>query len=108
MRVSPGVRGCVALARTPGEDLPLEAATFVVVDLETTGLSPVRSRICELGAVRVRALELDGEFETFVNPGERLPVAIQSLTGIRESDLRSAPPAAVAPCGGSSSSPGTR
>ncbi len=85
--------GCVALARTPGEDLLLEAATFVVVDLETTGLSPVRSRICELGAVRVRALELDGELETFVNPGERLPVAIQSLTGIRESDLRSAPPA---------------
>jgi DNA polymerase III epsilon subunit family exonuclease len=85
--------GCVALAQTPGADLLLEEATFIVVDLETTGLSPVRSRICELGAVRVRALELDGELETFVNPGERLPVAIQSLTGIRESDLRSAPPA---------------
>ena len=85
--------GCVALSRTPGSDLLLEEATFVVVDLETTGLSPVRSRICELGAVRVRALEVDGELETFVNPGERLPVAVQSLTGIRDSDLRSAPPA---------------
>ena len=36
----------------------LEKAEFVVFDLETTGLSAARSRICELGAVRVRALEL--------------------------------------------------
>ena len=85
--------GCVALAAPPGADLLLEDATFAVVDLETTGLSPVRSRICELGAVRVRRLELDGELQSFVNPGERLPVAIQSLTGIRETDLRAAPPA---------------
>ena len=83
--------GCVALASPPGSDLLLEDATFAVVDLETTGLSPVRSRICELGAVRVRRLELDAELQTLVNPGERLPVAIQSLTGIRDVDLRAAP-----------------
>ena len=35
----------------------LEEAEFVVFDLETTGLSAVQNRICELGAVRVRALE---------------------------------------------------
>src|SRR3712207_6205343 len=44
--------GAVGLAVEPGSDVLLEEATFAVVDLETTGLSPVRSRICELGAVR--------------------------------------------------------
>ena len=42
----------VGLAEPPGTDLPLERASFVVVDLETTGLRPGSSRICESGAVR--------------------------------------------------------
>jgi DNA polymerase-3 subunit epsilon len=83
--------GCVALAAPPGAGVLLEDAVFAVVDLETTGLSPVRSRICEIGAVRVRGLELDGELETLVDPGERLPLAIQTLTGISDADLRAAP-----------------
>src|SRR5712691_10201263 len=41
----------VGLAAAPGAALRLEDATFVVVDLETTGLSPGRSAICEIGAV---------------------------------------------------------
>ena len=83
--------GAVALAAARGEDVLLEEATFVVVDLETTGLSPGRSQICEIGAVRVRALDLDGEFQTLVNPGERLPALITSLTGIADRDVRRAP-----------------
>jgi DNA polymerase III epsilon subunit-like protein len=47
------------LADAPGTALPLESATYVVVDLETTGLSPGTSSICEIGAVRVRGLELE-------------------------------------------------
>ena len=67
--------GCVALAASGAERVPLEEASFCVVDLETTGLSPGRSRICEIGAVRVERLELAGTFETLVNPRERLPLA---------------------------------
>ena len=48
--------GSVALAGEQSDPL-LEEAEFVVFDLETTGLSPARDRICELGAVRVRGLE---------------------------------------------------
>src|SRR5689334_7041191 len=44
----------VALAAAPGLDCPLEDAEWVVFDLETTGLSPSSSRICEIGAQRVR------------------------------------------------------
>ena len=51
------------------EDPLLEDAEFVVFDLETTGLSAARDRICEIGAARVRALELVDSFESLVNPG---------------------------------------
>jgi DNA polymerase-3 subunit epsilon len=86
----------VALAGAREERVLLEHAHFVVVDLETTGLSPGRAAICEIGAVRVRELELDGEFETLVDPRAPLPAAVAALTGLNERDLRSAPPAAAA------------
>src|SRR5437588_57068 len=43
---------CVGLEQPLGADLPLERATYVVVDLETTGLRPGIARICEIGAGR--------------------------------------------------------
>jgi DNA polymerase III epsilon subunit family exonuclease len=81
----------VALAGGRADPL-LEEAEFVVFDLETTGLAAARDRICEVGAVRVRALEVADSFESLVNPGVRLPEQIARLTGLREQELRSAPP----------------
>jgi DNA polymerase-3 subunit epsilon len=86
----------VGLADVRGADVPLEHAHFVVVDLETTGLSPGRAAICEIGAVRVRELDFDGEFETLVDPRAPLPAAVAALTGLEERELRRAPPAAAA------------
>ena len=86
----------VGLADEPGTALPLESATYVVVDLETTGLSPGSSSICEIGAVRVRGLELEERFETLVNPRRPLPAAIAALTGIDPRELRGAPPVELA------------
>ena len=86
----------VGLAAPPGADVPLESAHFVVVDLETTGLSPRTSRICEIGAQRVRALELEDAFETLVDPGTPLPAAVAALTGIQPPALRGAPRAELA------------
>jgi DNA polymerase III epsilon subunit family exonuclease len=86
----------VGLADPPGADLPLERAAFVVVDLETTGLRPGSSRICEIGAVRVRELELQDEFELLVDPGTPLGPVISQLTGLRDADLRGAPHPAIA------------
>jgi DNA polymerase III epsilon subunit family exonuclease len=83
----------VALADDPAEATPLEAATFVVVDLETTGLSARTAEICEIGAVRVRDLTPLATFQTFVRPRGDLPSAVSALTGIRAADLRGAPPA---------------
>jgi DNA polymerase-3 subunit epsilon len=86
----------VGLADPPGARTLLEHASFVVFDLETTGLSPARSRIVEIGAQRVDALAAGATFETLVNPGVPLPTAITALTGIAQGDVRGAPSADLA------------
>jgi DNA polymerase-3 subunit epsilon len=81
----------VGLAAPPGAGVALEEATYVVFDLETTGLRPGSSRICEIGAQRIERLELTGSFETLVDPGTALPPAITALTGITPASVRAAP-----------------
>lgn len=66
--------------------------SYVSIDLETTGLDPKRDKIIEIGAVRVERGEITGEWETFVNPGQKLPERIVELTGIHDSELVGAPP----------------
>src|SRR6266550_4575356 len=86
----------VGLADPPGAHVLIEDATFVVVDLETTGLRPGTSRICEIGAVRVRDFELAEEFELLVDPGVPLGAAISALTGLHDSELRGQPHPSIA------------
>jgi len=76
------------------EDLgtPLAETTFVIVDLETTGGSPLTCAITEVGAVKVRGGELLGEFQALVNPGEPIPTFISMLTGITDAMVETAPP----------------
>ena len=86
----------VGLAGDPHAETPIESAELVVFDLETTGLSASRNRICEIGAVRIRGLELEDTFETLVDPRTLLPPPIAALTGIRAEELRRAPRAEIA------------
>lgn len=86
----------VTLAGGASVDAPIEEAEIVVVDLETTGLSAARDRICEIGAVRVARLEMVDTFETLVDPRMPLPSAVGALTGIRPEELRRAPRAEMA------------
>ena len=57
---------------------------FVVLDLETTGLSVKEDQILEIGAVKVQGGEVTASYETFVNPGRKVPERITELTGIRD------------------------
>jgi DNA polymerase III epsilon subunit family exonuclease len=86
----------VALARPLGADLLLEDATYVVVDLETTGLRPGTCQICEIGAVKIRAFEVVDEFATLVDPRVPLGATITAITGLTDRQLRGAPVPAVA------------
>ncbi|HVE99284.1 MAG TPA: DEDD exonuclease domain-containing protein, partial [Mycobacteriales bacterium] len=70
---------------------PLRETTFVVVDLETTGGSPHACAITEIGAVRVRGGEVEGTFQTLVQPGTPIPPFIAVLTGITDAMVASAP-----------------
>jgi len=73
--------------------VPLESADFVVVDLETTGLSAAHASILEIGAVRVSRLQVVDHFETLLRPAGTLPRAIVDLTGISDETVAEAPTA---------------
>lgn len=74
----------------------LKGNTFVVFDLETTGLnsSPVSGnmdRIIEIGAYKIENGEITQCFSTFVNPQRKLSEEIKKLTGIDDSMVIDAP-----------------
>ncbi len=62
---------------------PLDGS-YVVFDLETTGFSPKKNRIIEIGAVRVEKGEITDRFSTFVNPKVPIPYRIEQLTSIND------------------------
>lgn len=70
---------------------PLSEVTFVVLDLETTGGSPSSCAITEVGAVKLRAGECLGTFQTLVNPRAVIPPEIVYLTGITQAMVLPAP-----------------
>ncbi len=65
--------------------------TYIVFDVETTGLSAVYNTIIELAAVKVRNGEIIDSFESFANPHEKLTNTIIELTGITDDMLIDAP-----------------
>lgn len=65
----------------------LEDATFVVFDLETTGLSNSRDEIIEFGAVKIKNREEIGRKQMFINPKRPIPANISNLTHITQSDV---------------------
>src|SRR5512140_1791310 len=70
---------------------PLQDCTFVVVDLETTGLGVSPSSIIEIGAARVVNGRVVGEFQQLLDPGVPLPPFITHLTGIDDAMLAGQP-----------------
>jgi len=61
------------------------------VDLETTGATPTRDRITEIGIVEVSMNGSVSEWSTLVNPETSIPGFIQSMTGITDVMVKDAP-----------------
>ncbi len=65
---------------------------LVVLDFETTGLSPSKGdRVVEVGAVKLRGDRVLESFQSLINPGFALSSFVQDLTGIDNRMLGKAP-----------------
>ncbi|MGM0239301.1 PolC-type DNA polymerase III [Enterococcus sp. AZ103] len=66
----------------------LNEATYVVFDVETTGLSAVYDTIIELAAVKMHKGNVVDTFEEFIDPGHPLSETTINLTGITDEMVR--------------------
>lgn len=64
---------------------------FCVLDLETTGFSPVDDRVIEIALVRIRKGEITDTFTTLIDPEISIPEKITDITGISNSDVEGKP-----------------
>jgi DNA polymerase III subunit alpha, Gram-positive type len=64
--------------------------------VETTGLSPTHDRLTEIGAVRMRGMQVVETFNTMVDPEQPIPAKIVELTGITDAMVEGAPKEAEA------------
>lgn len=69
----------------------LPADSLIVFDFETTGLSPdMGDRAIEIGAVLIENGKITDRFQQIMNPGVRIPLFIENLTGITNAMVKNA------------------
>jgi DNA polymerase-3 subunit epsilon len=64
---------------------------LVILDFETTGLSPTYARIIEVGAVLVKNGKIVGELSQLMDPGCYIPYFITDITGITNQMVKGKP-----------------
>ncbi|EGL19579.1 DNA polymerase III, alpha subunit, Gram-positive type [Paenibacillus sp. HGF7] len=72
-------------------DADLKQATYVVFDIETTGLSVLNNKIIEIAGVKVQEGKEIDRYSTFIQPHEKIPYHIQQLTNITDEMVKDAP-----------------
>ncbi|MER2063187.1 MAG: PolC-type DNA polymerase III, partial [Alkalibacterium sp.] len=77
----------VPIAYNTSDD-DLNDATYVVFDVETTGLSAIYDNIIELAGVKMHKGNVVAEFQEFIDPGHRLSNTTINLTGITDEMVR--------------------
>jgi DNA polymerase-3 subunit epsilon len=69
----------------------MQQRPLVFLDIETTGGSPLSSKITEIGALRVEDGKVVAKFSQLVNPEQHVPSFITKMTGISDDMLWDAP-----------------
>lgn len=77
--------------RPAPDKMKISAAEYIVIDVETTGLSPDDDRIIEVAAVKCENDRIVDSFHSLINPGRRIPSNVTKLTGIKNADVAGAP-----------------
>lgn len=91
-----GMEGCLIdekryrIALTD-DSIELGKATFVIFDIETTGLRNNYDDIIEIGAVKIQNNIIIDEFSSFVKPNKEINEVIEGITNIHNSDVINAP-----------------
>lgn len=62
-------------------------STFIVCDVETTGLSSSQNRITEIALIKIENGEVTSRFSNLINPMQHIPYGITQLTGISNDDV---------------------
>ncbi|MDO4814635.1 MAG: PolC-type DNA polymerase III [Gemella sp.] len=76
---------------TKPKDVLLKDATYVVFDVETTGLSAERDRLIEIAAIKVKNGKEVDSFESYINPQMKISELITNITSISNDDVKDAP-----------------
>ncbi len=76
--------------REKANDL-IKNSKFVVLDFETTGLSPKNSKVIEIGMVKIEEGKITDTFSSLINPIMPVPYQITLLTGITQNDVKESP-----------------
>ncbi len=77
--------------RMPGANTFMKNITFVIFDTETTGFSPAKDRLVEIGAVKVRDGKNLGEKTWLINPQRYIPWYVQQVHNITPEMLEGMP-----------------
>lgn len=73
-------------------DVVLADATYVVFDVETTGLSAVNNALIQIAASKMHKGNIIAEFDEFIDPGHPLSQFTTELTGITDEHVRGSKP----------------